>query len=396
MKRLNLRTFLAMCLMILLPLAASAANDDATMMTAQQKEELNRAAPGFTLTPENAAQMRAIAFDQTRSIEERAAALKELTGFGKGEPVKRRVCIWDIAGRSGPIFTAAMDQRTQILKYGVDVELIPFTNESVLAEDLKAGMCDAALMSGLRARLFHKYAGTIDAVGAVPSQEHMKVLLRVLAHPKSAPRMVSGEYVILGIAPAGAAYVFVNDRSINSLAAAAGRKVAVLDYDKTQAEMVASVGATPIASDIVSAPNKFNNGVVDVLAAPLVAYEVLELYKGMSPDGGIVEYPLAQITMQLIGRKDKFPNELAQLVREAFFQNYDLIRQRLAEEEAKVPAKWWIPLPEKDKQQYEVMMQEARLELRQRGYYDADMLSLQRKIRCKLDANRAECANPVE
>jgi hypothetical protein len=248
----------------------------------------------------------------------------------------------------------------------------------------------------LRARLFHKYAGTIDAVGAVPSQEHMKVLLRVLAHPKSAPRMVSGEYVILGIAPAGAAYVFVNDRSINSLAAAAGRKVAVLDYDKTQAEMVASVGATPIASDIVSAPNKFNNGVVDVLAAPLVAYEVLELYKGMSPDGGIVEYPLAQITMQLIGRKDKFPNELAQLVREAFFQNYDLIRQRLAEEEAKVPAKWWIPLPEKDKQQYEVMMQEARLELRQRGYYDADMLSLQRKIRCKLDANRAECANPVE
>ena len=41
-------------------------------------------------------------------------------------------------------------------------------------------------------------------------------------------------------------------------------------------------------------------------------------------------------------------------------------------------------------------MQEARLELRQRGYYDADMLSLQRKIRCKLDANRAECANPVE
>ena len=124
--------------------------------------------------------------------------------------------------------------------------------------------------------------------------------------------------------------------------------------------------------------------------------EVLELYKGMSPDGGIVEYPLAQITMQLIGRKDKFPNELAQLVREAFFQNYDLIRERLAEEEAKVPAKWWIPLPEADKKEYEIMMQEARLELRQRDYYDGDMLSLQRKIRCKLEPDRAECANPVE
>ena len=190
--------------------------------------------------------------------------------------------------------------------------------------------------------------------------------------------------------------MFVNDRTINTLANAAGKRVAVLDYDPTQAEMVSQIGATPVASDIVSAPNKFNNGVVDVLAAPLVAYEVLELYKGMSPDGGIIDYPLAQITMQLIGRKDKFPNEVAQLVREEFFNSYHLIKERLDQEAAKVPDRWWIDIPDADKREYETMMQEARLTLREKGYYDADMLTLQRKIRCKLNPSKGECADPVE
>lgn len=341
-------------------------------------------------------QLRAAAYDTSLSRDQRIAAIRQLYDYPEGEMIKRNICIWDIAGRSGPIYAAAQDQRGQIMQYGVDVEMIPYTNETVVAEDLKSGRCDAALMTGLRARLFHRYSGTLDAVGAVPDDEHMHVLLQAVNSPRNADKMVSGEYVVLGIAPAGAAYVFVNDRSISSLAKAAGKKVAVLDYDKVQAEMVSQVGATPILSDIVSAPNKFNNGVVDVLPAPLVAYEVLELYKGMTPNGGIVRFPLAQMTMQVIGRTDKFPNELAQLVREVFLENYDLIMTRLGEETDKVPAHWWIDIPQRDQREYEIMMQQARLHLRDREYYDPDMLTLQRKVRCKFDASRSECVNPEE
>jgi hypothetical protein len=375
---------------------ASSALANTVPMTAAQRAELARVAPGLTITPELAQKLRATAYDQSLSIAERVAAIRQLAGYPDGEMVKRTICIWDIAGRSGPIFAAAQDQRSQIMEYGVEVDMIPYTSESVLAEDLKSGRCDAALMTGLRARLFHRYSGTIDSVGGVPSDEHMRVLLQAVNHPRNAHNMVSGEYVVLGIAPAGAAYVFVNDRSISSLAKAAGKKVAVLDYDRTQAEMVSQIGATPISSDIVSAPNKFNNGVVDVLAAPLVAYEVLELYKGMTPNGGIVRFPLAQITMQLIGRHDKFPNEIAQLVREAFLQNYDLIMARLGEETSKVPPRWWIDIPQRDQQEYEIMMQQARLHLRDQGYYDPEMLALQRRVRCRFDGSRAECVNPVE
>lgn len=373
-----------------------AAHAESIPMSDAQRAELARVAPGVEMTPQLAKKLRDTAYDQSKTLPQRIEAIRELMGYPQGAPIKRKICIWDLVGRNGPVYTAAQDQRAELLKYGVDVDLVPYTSESVIVEDLKAGICDAALISGLRARLFNRYTGTIDSVGGLPTEEHMRILLQVLASPRSATKMVSNDYVIMGIAPAGGAYIFVNDRSISTLSKAAGKKVAVLDYDPTQARMVAQIGATPISSDIVSAPNKFNNGVVDVLAAPLIAYEAVELYKGMSPNGGIVNYPLAQISMQLIGRSDRFPNEIAQLVREAFFEGYDRIMARLHEEAGKVPNKWWIEIPDEDKIEYETMMQQARIQLRDENYYDAEMLTLQRKIRCKLEGSRAECANPVE
>ena len=387
-----LQTLLSAMLISLLGLGQAAAVE----MSDAQREELSRLAPGVTITNEMAEQLRALAYDRSLPLEQRVAAMRRVSGFPDDAMVKRRICIWDIAGRNGPIYQAAEDQRLRILEFGVDVELMPYTNEGVMVEELHSGRCDAALMTGLRARLFNQFTGTIDSVGGLPTDEHMHIMLQVLADPRMADKMVSNRYVVMGIAPAGGAYVFVNDRSINSLARAAGKRVPVLEYDPTQARMVSQIGATPVAADLISAPNMFNNGVVDVLPAPLIAYEILELYRGMGANGGVIDYPLAQITMQLIGREDKFPNEIAQLVREAFFEGYEEIMEQLNTEAAKVPDRWWIAIPDEDKQEYETMMQDARLQLREEGYYSAEMLALQRRIRCRLDNNRGECTNPVE
>ncbi|ARU58109.1 MAG: DUF6091 family protein [Pseudomonadales bacterium] len=335
-------------------------------------------------------------YDQSLPIQERIAAMQAFTGLKPDADRVYRICIWDIFGRSGPIFAAAQQQRTKIMKYGINVEMVAYTSESIMVEELKSGTCDAALMSGLRARLFNKYTGTLDSIGGFPERNQMRLALQLMADPRSAERMVSGEYVVMGIAPGGAAHVFVNDRSINTLAKASGKRVVVLDYDPTQARMIAGVGATPVVADIVNAPNMFNTGVVDVLAAPLAGYEVLELYKGLSPDGGIIDLPLTHITMQLIGRTEIVPNELAQFVREAFFEGFDQIISRVEVEEKRVPEKWWISIPDPDRVEYEKMMQQARLQLRDEGYYSGEMLTLQRKIRCRTDSSREECTNPVE
>ncbi len=335
-------------------------------------------------------------YDTTLPLPQRIAAMQALTGLEPDPDRVYRVCIWDIFGRSGPIFAAAQDQRRKIIQYGINVEMVPYTSESIMVEELKSGTCDAALMSGLRARLFNQYTGTLDSIGGFPERDQMRLALQLMADPRSAGRMVSGDYVVMGIAPAGAAHVFVNDRSINTLAKASGKRVVVLDYDPTQARMIAGVGATPVVADIVNAPNMFNTGVVDVLAAPLAGYEVLELHKGLSPDGGIIELPLTHITMQLIGRAEVVPNELAQFIREAFYEGFDEIISRVVMEEAKVPERWWIDIPDQDRLAYERMMQQARLQLRDEGYYSAEMLTLQRKIRCRADSTREECSNPIE
>lgn len=312
------------------------------------------------------------------------------------EPIKRKVCVFDIIGNVGPVMGAMRDWRTAALGWGLDAELIPFTNEAIAAEDLKAGKCDAALMTGIRGRNFNQFAGTLDSIGGIPSMTHMRTVLQVLAHPSSADKMNGDGYSVMGIAPAGAAYVFVNDREINTLAKAAGKKVAVLEYDRTQAIMVAQVGATPVNSDITNFSTKFNNGVVDVVAAPLIAYAALELYKGMTPNGGIINYPLAQISMQLIARSDRFPPAILQTSREYFYNNLDQVLEGLAKEEQAVDPKWWVEIPAADQQEYEVLMQDARIQMRDQGYYDPEMLSLQRRVRCKVDTDRAECTNPLE
>lgn len=312
------------------------------------------------------------------------------------ETIKRKICVFDIIGNVGPVMGAMRDWSTAAMAWGLEAELVPFTNEAIAAEDLKAGKCDAALITGIRGRDFNQYAGTLDSIGGIPTMDHMRILLQVMAHPSSADKVTTGSYGLMGIAPAGAAYIFVNDRQINTLAKAAGKKVAVLEYDKTQSILVSQIGATPVASDVTNFSTKFNNGVVDVIAAPLVAYSPLELYKGMSPNGGIIDYPLAQITMQLIARTDRFPADMMQTSREYFFKNLDAVLEGLAKEEKSVDPKWWVQIPDEDKASYEIMMQEARVQMRDQGFYSAEMLALQRRIRCKVESNRAECVNPVE
>jgi len=342
--------------------------------------------------------LRDTAMNTALDLPQRIEAIKQLypQHWKNNELLKRRICIWDLAGRSGPIFAAAQDQKTELMTMGIEVDMEAYTSESILAQELKAGRCDAAFMTGMKARTFNKFSGTIDSVGALPTIKHMKLLLRVLTNPRMAAKFEVGRYTILGIAPAGAAYIFVNDRKINSLTKAAGKRIAVLDYDSMQAKMVLKLGATPVPSSLVGAPNKFNNGAVDVLPAPLVAYSFMELYRGMEPDGGIINYPFSQASMQMVALKDKFPTEVAQLVREGFQKGFDRIINQINVQTGEIPAHWWIQIPDKEKQDYEVMMQQARIELRDADYYDAGMLTIQRKVRCKLDPTRFECPNPVE
>ena len=238
----------------------------------------------------------------------------------------------------------------------------------------------------------------MDSIGSIPSYDAMRTVITVLAsgNPSINKHLVSGPYEVGGVAPMGAAYLFVKDRTIDTVGELSGKSIAVLEYDTAQANMASRVGMSPVMSDITNFSGRFNNGSVDICFAPIAAYSALELYKGMQPDGGIVDYVLGQLTAQVILKKDEFPDGFAQKSREYMLGQFDRAMRVIENANSEVDKKWWIRIPEADKLRYDEMMREARIALTKEGVYDKEMMSLLRKVRCKMDASRAECVNPVE
>jgi hypothetical protein len=311
---------------------------------------------------------------------------------------KRSMCVFDISGANGDIYNIMKDYKTAALGWGVDLELKPYTDEKIASEDLKAGQCDAAVLTGIRGRQFNNYTGSLDSIGAIPSYDAMRTVITVLAsgNPSINEKLVSGPYEVGGVAPMGAAYLFVKDRTIDTVGELSGKSIAVLEYDSAQASMASRVGMSPVMSDITNFSGRFNNGSVDICFAPIAAYSALELYKGMQPDGGMIDYVLGQLTAQVILKKDRFPDGYADSSRKYMLGQFDRAMTVIENANNEVDKKWWIRIPEADKLRYDEMMREARIALTNDGVYSKDMMSLLRKVRCKEEPSRAECVNPVE
>lgn len=311
-----------------------------------------------------------------------------------GMAQSQSLCVFSVTGATGELWNSMQDYSLAMRARGVTLEPRPYSREQIAAEDLKAGQCDAALITGIRARLFNNYAGSIDAIGGLNSYEQVRLLLEVLARPESAEALRNGPFEVAGLMPLGAAWLFVGDRRINSVEKMAGRKVAVLDYDRAQLLMAERIGAVAVSSDITNFAGKFNNGAVDVVAAPAVAYLPLELYRGVGTRGVIVKLPVAQITFQLLIRHERFPPGFGQASREFFLNLHEPAMKVVREAEDNLL--FFYPPPDRDRDRYRNLLQEARITLTAEGIYDARMMRLMKKVRCKLEPTAAECSDRRE
>ncbi len=308
-------------------------------------------------------------------------------------PNKEQVlCIWDLLGEQGDATNMAKDYALAARAWGANIRLKVYTNEGVASDDFKAGQCDGVLITGMRGRQFNQFTGSIDSVGSIPSYTHMRDVIDLLANPRLAPRLISGPYEVAGAVPVGAAYAFVNDRSISSLAKAAGKKVAVLDWDKSQAEMVKVVGAVPVAADLTTYAGKFNNNQVDILFAPIPMYKPMELYKGLGTKGAIARFPVLQVTLQLIIRHERFPQGFGLKSRSYIAQQVPRFFGLIRNTEREVDPKHWMHVPLSDRDGYDKVMREMRIHMTKSGYYDPSMMTLLKRVRCKREPDAAECS----
>lgn len=325
-----------------------------------------------------------------------AALLAASASLASVQAQAAKICVFDILGAQGDVNSMMKDYALAAKSMGASVELKPYTDERTAAEDFKAGQCDGVMLTGLRSRQFNSFTGALDSIGAIPSYQVMEKTMATLANPALAAKMVQGKYEIAGVAPAGAAYLFVKSRSINHVDKLAGKKIAIFDYDKSQAKMVQKVGAQPVSSDITNFAAKFNNNAVDIIASPALAYKPLELHKGLGKEGAIVRFPIIQLTFQLVINKDKFPAGFGQKSRVYWDGQYDRAMALVKKAERDVPASAWMDLPAKDKEGYVVMLREARISLTAEGIYDKTMMKLLKKTRCSVEAGNAECSQNLE
>ena len=319
-----------------------------------------------------------------------------LCAFSSMVQAKQQVCVFDLLGKAGESYKFLEEWALVSKKWGAQVQLISFQDEDLADKAFQNDKCDAVYMTSMRARTYNKLAGSIDALGGVPSNKIAQKAVEYVLDPRNTKRMTTtlqGEnYEVAGIGLIGSAYIFVKDRSLNSIEKAQGKKFAILHYDRAQRVMVERVGAVPVMSDISNFIKKFNTGEVDVVAAPAYAYKPLEIEKGLGSKGAMLNFPVVNVSADLIVRPERFPAQFGEQSRQWFLQKIPQSFAMVQRLEAAIPSKIKMQLSKEDKEKYQRLLREGRIDLTKQGVYDPGMMRVLKKARCTVERTNFECS----
>lgn len=322
-------------------------------------------------------------------------------------PAKQKLCVYDLLGASGDVYNMTKDYVVASKAWGANVELQAYTDERIATQDFIAGECDAVFATGFRTRQFNSTTAVLDSLGVSSIVKNNKVdmnasyevvrrAIQVFSSPNSAKLAVNGKYEIAGIIPFGTAYPVLNDRKIKTVEDLAGKKIAAFDYDKAQAVMIQKIGAQPVSADITNFASKFNNGAVDMIAAPAAAYKPLELYRGIGTKGAINRFPIVILSYQMVINTAKFPADYGLKSRKFWLDQYDRALQIILRAEKSIPEATWGDLTPENMVKYTIMLRESRVAIADQGLYDKQGLKIMKKIRCSVNAADSECTTNSE
>ncbi|MBP8111278.1 MAG: hypothetical protein KAY00_02920 [Agitococcus sp.] len=306
----------------------------------------------------------------------------------------QKFCVFDVLGVQGPFYGTMLEYSTIARKWGVTLELKPYTNEEKAVEDFNAGVCDLISTTGIRARDFNLFSSSIEAIGGINNDAQMKSVIETISRPEAAKLMMQDGYEVAGVLPIGGVYLFLNDRSINSVDKIKGKKIAILAHDLVQLRLAKRLGFQALAADIDDFALKFNQGTADILPAPAIAYMPLELFKGVGNKGLVLKMPISYLSLQVVLRSDKFPANYGQKSRTYFNSMFDSLLKPTRQAEQEIL--YFFPAPDGEYDNYQALLRDARISMAQEGIYDTKMMSLLKKVRCKNQSNRAECTDGKE
>jgi len=319
-----------------------------------------------------------------------------LLGISSTSQAKQEICVFDLLGKAGESYKMMEEWALAAKTWNTDVQLIAYQNEELADKDFKNGKCDAAYITTMRARQYNKFAGSIDALGGVPTNAIALKAITFVLDKRNVKRLKTKidneEIEIGGIGQIGPAYIFVNDRTINTIEKGKGKKFAVLAYDKAQIAMVVRVGAIPVPSDISNFIKKFNTGEVPMVGAPAYAFKPLEMEKGLGSKGALINFPVLNVTADLVFRSQKFPATFGNDSRTWFIKQLPRQFSMVKRLEEGIPAKYRLNLSKADTEKYQKLLRDGRMDLTRQGIYDPTMMSVLKRARCTVDRTNFECS----
>lgn len=306
------------------------------------------------------------------------------------------ICVFDLLGKSGESYKLLEEWQLASKQWGTEVQLLAYQDEAKVDQDFKAGKCDGLFMTSMRARAYNKFAGSIDAIGGVPSNDIAMKAISYVLDQRNAKRLVStigkDKFEVAGIVQIGTAYIFVRDRAINKIEQVKDKKFAVLHYDYAQKVMVNRIEAVPVMSEISNFIRRFNQGEVDIVAAPAYAFKPLELSKGLGNKGAMIKFPVVNVTADLIIRPNKFPDKFAAQSRAWFIKQLPKTIATVKRMEAEIPAKYTLNLSREDYTSYQKILRDGRIDLTNQGIYDPNMMRVLKRARCTVERTNFECS----
>ncbi|WP_111860507.1 putative solute-binding protein [Acinetobacter sp. CFCC 10889] len=313
---------------------------------------------------------------------------------------QQTICVFDVQGRSGDIFKGMEEWALASKNTGANIKLLPYPKEEDADAAFKAGKCDGVYLTSLRARYYNKFAGSIDALGAVPNITIAERAIRYALDKRNAKRMLSkvnGEdFEVAGIDQIGTAYLFVKYNKIKNpqdpIKDLEGKKFSFLGYDVAQRYMLKKIKAVPVSSEISNLVAKFNNNQVDMTAAPAYLYKPFEMHKGLGAQGAVVVFPVVNVTMLMVIRPEKFPTSFGATSRGIFLKHLPKTLQYVNRTERDIPEKYKLMLTKEQTTKYQMIVREARVELTKQGVYDQQMMSVLKRARCTIDRTNFECS----
>jgi hypothetical protein len=275
--------------------------------------------------------------------------------------------------------------------WGLRLKFVAYTEETDAVKAFKAGKCEAVVITSILSRQFVQFAGTMDAIGAINSQEGLELAIATLSRPRAGNLMIEGNYEVVTTFPIGSMYAFVKDRSVDTIEEFSGKKLAILNDDPQMKKFADLAGASKVNVTLSNFADKFEKGIVDIVIMPALAYNTFELYKGLGKKGGIIDYRLYYGMLQTISRRDQFPEDFGFNMRNYMLTRLKEMNKMVLDAEEEIPDYYWIETNQFVKDDIDHFSKRVRLSLQDSDVNNSTALKLFWKIRCRLDPSRGEC-----